>query len=124
MLNEKKSDLAEKFFQDDCLLHYGSWTGVMRSEGKMILDMWLHGFPDFAFEIKDIVVEGNRAAMRLTFTGTQTGNFLGLAPTGKRIECTESLFVVVRDGKIAEAWEDYDELGMWRQLGLELPKPS
>lgn len=123
-LNEKRPDLAEKCFQDDCLLHYGSWTGAMRSEGKMILGMWLRGFPDFAFEVKDIVVDGNRGAMRLTFTGTQTGEFLGLAPTGKRIQCTESLFVLVRDGKIAEAWEDYDELGMWRQLGLKLPKPS
>jgi predicted ester cyclase len=96
----------------------------MRTEGKMVFDMWLRGFPDFALEIKDIIVEGNRGAMRLTFAGTQTGEFGGLAPTGKRVLCTESLFVLVRGGKIAEAWEDYDELGMWRQLGLKLPNPS
>jgi ketosteroid isomerase-like protein len=41
---------------------------------------------------------------------------------GKRIRCTQTLFVLVRDGRIAEMREDYEALGMRRLLGFKLSK--
>ena len=51
-------------------------------------------------------------------------NFEGVLPTKKRVQVTEMLFAKARGGKICEMWEDYDKLGMMKQLGFSLMKPT
>ena len=60
---------------------------------------------------------------RVTMLGVHKGELEGLPPTGKTF--TISAFTAFRivDGKIAEEWEIFDELGMMHQLGMEL-KPK
>jgi predicted ester cyclase len=57
------------------------------------------------------------------FSGVQKGDLEGIPATGKTV--TISIFTVFRlvNGKIAEEWEIYDDLGMMQQLGMEL-KPK
>jgi len=82
---------------------------------------WRTGFPDFHFQIEDLIVQGNKVVLRIPFTGTHQGRFWGLEPTGRKISVTETLILRIEDGKIAEMWEDYDEYGMRIQLGLLQP---
>jgi predicted ester cyclase len=51
--------------------------------------------------------------------GTHTGDWelLGIAPTGRTAEWTETHVVRMRDGRIVEHWENRDELGLMQQLG-------
>ena len=55
--------------------------------------------------------------MSLTSAATQTGPFMGMAPSGKRYEIEEIHWFRVRDGRIAEHWHQADFAGMRRQLG-------
>jgi hypothetical protein len=53
--------------------------------------------------------------------GTHRQAILGVAPTGRSCVVDEVVIFRIAHGKIAEAWEVYDEAGMWRQLGVRLP---
>lgn len=74
-------------------------------------------FPNFDVTFEDVVVEGNRVAMRLTIRGTHEGEMMGIAPTGNEVEFQNTVFHRMEDGKIAERWVQPDVLGLLQQLG-------
>jgi steroid delta-isomerase-like uncharacterized protein len=79
--------------------------------------------PDMTFEILDTIVSGNRAAIRSRVTGTQTGPFMEMPPTGKSFDVEGIDIVDVNDdGKMVEHWGIFDFLGMMQQTGV-IPSP-
>ncbi|KUO12053.1 ester cyclase [Streptomyces sp. DSM 15324] len=81
------------------------------------VSMWREGF-DFAFEIEDQIAQDDRVCNRWTWRGTHKGDFMGLAATGKQVTMTGmTVFRFDADGRIAEAWWQYDRLGLMAQLG-------
>ncbi len=86
---------------------------------KQLLTMLLKGFPDWHETIEDIIAEGDKVWVRYTATGTHTGEYRGLAPTGKRVTETGVLIWRIVDGKIAEKESAvYDQLDFLKQLGV------
>jgi predicted ester cyclase len=69
------------------------------------------------FELLDLVAEGDKVVARMPFRGTHIGPILDLPPTGRSVHVSEMVIFRIVDGKIVEAWEEYDEAGMRRQLG-------
>ena len=78
-------------------------------------------FPDIRMAEADSIREGNWAAFRWLMSGTHKGEFLGVAPTGERIEAMGMDIVRVVEGKIVEHWGEFDVVGMLRQLGVIYP---
>lgn len=74
-------------------------------------------FPDIELIVEDIIAEGDKVAARCRVRATHAGEGLGLAATKRPMEITGMTFVRVRDGKIVEAWNNFDFMGMYRQLG-------
>ncbi|RKS80409.1 putative ester cyclase [Motilibacter peucedani] len=64
------------------------------------------GFPDYRWEVQDVFVDGRTIVARLFGSGTNTGTFSGIAPTGRRIRTQELVVYQVEDGKIAHCWGD------------------
>lgn len=58
---------------------------------------------------------------RLTQSGTHLGIFLGIPPTGKRVTVTGIEIFRLAGGKIVEHWNNYDDLGLFQQLGVLPP---
>ena len=79
--------------------------------------MFREAFPDLKFELVDMVSEGDRAACHIRITGTHKGDFMGMAPTGKKIDVGGVDFVRIRDGRTAEHWGYSADLVMMEQLG-------
>jgi steroid delta-isomerase-like uncharacterized protein len=75
-------------------------------------------FPDVHYTIEDMVIGRNKAALRVTMRGTHGGEFLGVAPTGRRIEVQEIQIEHLRGGQIIAHWHQIDDLGLQRQLGV------
>jgi predicted ester cyclase len=75
-------------------------------------------FPDWQEKIVQLVAEGDAVAGRFRCSGTHRGEFLGEAPTGKRMDVEEVFFMRVEDGKFVDFWGLEDSLGRLRQLGL------
>lgn len=76
------------------------------------------GFPDIGFEILDTVADGDRVAMRFRVTGTHRGEFQGIPPTGRTMKTQGMTILHFRDGKIAERWNQFDQMGLLQQLGV------
>lgn len=98
---------------------YHAETGDLRGiEGmRELVSAYRAAFPDVRFTVEDIVAEGDRVVVRFTAVGTQRGEFLGIAPTGKAISVSVIDLVRLRDGQIVEDWERFDLLNMLTQLG-------
>jgi steroid delta-isomerase-like uncharacterized protein len=74
-------------------------------------------FPDFRFDIDDILAEGDRIAIRYRGMGTHQSEFLGVPATGRHTEYSGMLMLELRDGKIVQFWAQPDQLGLLKQLG-------
>jgi steroid delta-isomerase-like uncharacterized protein len=90
---------------------------------KQHVSEFYSAFPDLHFTIDDIVAEGDKAAVRLTGTGTNKGAFMGIPPTNKKIVVWEIEIDRFAGGKFVEGWSRYDTLGLMQQLGL-IPTPG
>ena len=75
-------------------------------------------FPDSHVTFDELIVSGDTVVGRWKATGTHTGPLPGLPPTGKPIALGGITIYRIADGKIIEAWEQLDMLGMWQQLGV------
>ena len=90
---------------------------------KRLFAEFRNAFPDWQEEIVQLVAEGDAVAGRFRCSGTHRGEFLGEAPTGKRMDVEEVFFLRVEEGKFVDFWGLEDSLNRMRQLGL-LPSPS
>jgi predicted ester cyclase len=83
-------------------------------------------FPDWRTTIEDLIAEGDQVVMRLTWRGTNTGDFVTPMPlpaTGKQVTMTNITIVRFAGGKAVEVWNVGDSLGLFQQLGL-IPAPG
>jgi steroid delta-isomerase-like uncharacterized protein len=79
--------------------------------------------PDYQVEHQDVLVDGDRVAVRNTVSGTHQGAFMGLAPTGRRIEMRTMDVHQVRDGRIVTTWHLEDFAGLMAQLTAPADAP-
>jgi predicted ester cyclase len=115
--NGHRLELADELFAPD----FGSPGPVVGPDAARaaLRSMWA-AFPDLRFAIDDLVAEGDRVVVKVTYTGTQRGRFLGIEPTGRSVRFTGVEMAIVRDGLIArEAWHVIDHLEIRKQLGGE-----
>jgi predicted ester cyclase len=90
---------------------------------KRLFARFRSAFPDWHEEIVQLVAEGDAVAGRFRCSGTHRGEFLGEAPTHKRMDVEEVFFLRAEDGKFVDFWGLEDSMGRMRQLGL-LPSRS
>lgn len=107
----------------DCV-YYAPATGELKREAlKQFMVSLLAAFPDGRWTVEDQVAEGDKVATRWSFTGTHQGEFMGMAPTGKRVTTSGMVIDRIADGKIVEEREEWDTLGWMQQLGAA-PQPT
>src|SRR5262249_59810614 len=69
-------------------------------------------FPDFRLTIEDQIAEGDKVVTRVTFSGTHSGEFRGIAPTGKQVKYSGIAIDRIVDGKVVEMWHVAETLGL------------
>jgi predicted ester cyclase len=78
----------------------------------------ISAFPDWHWEIRHLVIDGDYISAHFTVTGTQRGAFQGIEATGRRVTITDFTLYRVEDGKFAEVWDLADMDEVMRQIGL------
>ncbi len=76
-------------------------------------------FRRFSSAVEDTIAEGDRASIRWSFTAKHTGNALGTPATGKTVHVTGITILRAAGGKVVEAWQNWDMLGMMQQIQSE-----
>ena len=98
-------------------------TPLTKEQNLEIALQTLKAFPDTAYEIKDIVAVDDKVIVRGVDIATHTQKFQGFPSTGKKLEVSWLIIFRFEEGKIVEAWQEFDSLGWMQQLGYEL-KPK
>lgn len=106
-------EAAEQLLSDS-FVHNGERRG--RAGQRQAIAEFLDAFPDLRHEIELLVAEGDLVAAHQRWTGTQKGRIAGLDPTGGQVEFTSTAVLRIRDGLIAEAWDEVDFAGLMSQL--------
>ena len=87
---------------------------------KAVHQKTLLGMPDYYTTIEDLIAESDRVVARVRMTGTHTGNFYGIEPTGRRVNLTSIYIVRISNGKIVEHWGEEDGVTVLKQLGFKI----
>ena len=110
---------------EDCVLESPLAGKVLgRAAIENFYRAFVTSFPDFTIENPELVVDGDRVVQTVTFAGTNTGGFMGMAPTGKRFSFDAVLICTMRDGQIAHEKRIYDFTGFLLEIGVLKAKPS
>lgn len=113
--NKRNLDVFEELLAPNYFDH----TSHVDREGlKQLMNMAFKAFPDFQETIHDIIAEGDKVWARITFTGTHTGEWMGIAPTGK-IVTTEMVDIFrIENGKLVEYRDVNNNVDFLTKLGL------
>ena len=118
--NKGRAEVIDEMFDCDGVAHGltdESGNELCGPEGfKPFFENFRNAFPDIQVKVEDTVVEGDKVAARCTVTGTHKGEGVGLAATDRRVEFTGMTIARVKDGKIVEAWNNFDFMTMFQQL--------
>jgi C-1 hydroxylase len=113
--NERSLDLLDDLVAADYVDQVWHLEGL--ESLKQGLELGFQGFPDWHEDIEDVIAEGDKVWVRLTYTGTHSGVFRGVAPTGKQISITGLMIYRIVDGKLVEGWDLSDYLALLMQIG-------
>jgi len=117
-VNTRNWAVLDEVMAPDYVDHYvlpGQKPG--REGYKEGLIITANALPDLQYTIEDMIAEGDKVAVRLTWSGTQRGEIMGIAPTNKRVTCTRLSILRIVRGKFVEDWGFSDRLGFMEQLG-------
>jgi len=118
--NKQNLSAADDMIAADFVNHDPqSPVNVQGIEGyKQGVRYYLNAFSDCNFTVEDEISEGPMVVTRWTVNGTHTGNLGAIPATGRRISVTGISCGRVENGKMVEAWTNWDTLGMMQQLGV------
>jgi steroid delta-isomerase-like uncharacterized protein len=118
-------ELVDELFAPHYVLHDPAVPGEVRGpEGvKQYVGMYRGAYPDTRFTVEDQIAEGDEVVTRWTGRGAHQGELMGIPPTGREVTITGITIDSISDGRIAEEWNHFDQLGLLQQLGV-VPTPG
>lgn len=116
--NQRNVEVVDEIVAED-FLNYAAPPDRQRGRQglKEVVRMFESAFPDFRYEVEDVIAEGEKVVVRDVFRGTHEGDFLGIPATGNRVTMEAIHIYRLSGGRLAEHWVARDDLGMMRQLG-------
>jgi steroid delta-isomerase-like uncharacterized protein len=78
-------------------------------------------FPDIIITVDEAFGAGDKVVVRWSATMTHRGDHLGMPATGKTVRMGGMTMARIRDNKVVEGWDHWDQLGMLRQIGVLAP---
>lgn len=121
--NEGRAEAIDELFAPDGIAHGLAGGATLRGPEnfKPFFRTFKDAFPDIEVVVEDMIAEGDQVAARCTVRGKHQGHTLGFAATQRPIEFVGICIARWRDGQIVEAWNNFDFLTMYQQLGIAPP---
>jgi predicted ester cyclase len=112
-INQKDPAACERLLTDD-FVHNNTFRGCAGQQEAV--NDFTTAFPDLKNEILMTVAEDDKVAAHQKWAGTHEGEFLGIAPTSRKVTFTSTAILLIHQGLIAQAWDEVDLLGIQTQL--------
>jgi serine/threonine protein kinase len=118
-VNTKNFSVRDEVLAGNFIAHFPGHAPLHGIDAfRQFTSAFFTAFPDLTTTIEDLIAEGDKVAVRQTWRGTHTSEFLHIPPTGKQVTFTSN---EVSGGKLAEEWVELDMLGLLQQLGAIPP---
>ena len=119
--NKGRADAIPGLFAEDGIAHGLSddVNAPLKGPGGFLPfhSQFREAFPNIEVVVEDQIAEGDKVATRCSVRGKHAGDSLGFAATQLPVEFTGVTITRIKDGKIIEAWNNFDFMKMYRQLG-------
>jgi steroid delta-isomerase-like uncharacterized protein len=118
--NEGREETINEMCAKDVVGYGQAQHGVEIHGVEQFKQLWsgLRGsFSNVHIEIHDTIEQDDRVVARWTMAMTHTGDFLGIAPTAKRVSMNGISIQRFVDGQIVTGWDNWDQLSLLVQLG-------
>ncbi len=123
LIDERNLDEAFELYALDYIYHGPAGELRGRDGIRGLWEVFLTGFPDLHSTIEDMVSEGDKVVLRWRIEGTHTGEFMGVAPSNKKITLGITEIFRIANGQLVEAWDQFDQLALMQQIGA-IPMPE
>jgi steroid delta-isomerase-like uncharacterized protein len=120
--NERMLDRVEELWASDGVAHGLAEGGAEDVHGpeewRQFIKAMLKEFSEFQITVEDVIADGEKVAARWVAEGIYAGSLLApTAPQSARVRMTGMTIARVVNGQIVEGWNNWDIMGMMRQLG-------
>jgi steroid delta-isomerase-like uncharacterized protein len=120
--NKGRADAIEEMLDENGIAHGLSDDPANPIKGpsgfRPFHTVFRQAFPNLTVDVEDVIAEGDKAVARCSVRGKHEGEFRGIAATQAPVEFTGIAIVRIENGKIVEAWNNFDFMTMHRQVGL------
>ncbi len=122
--NKHNPDVIDEIFSPNFVNHSGGVSTIPGMEHmtdfasiKEQDRFYWTAFPDQHTTVDHMIAEGDKVVTMKTFQFTHGGEFMGIAPTGRKVTIQAIDILRIKDGKIVEHWAVFDMWGLMQQLG-------
>ena len=114
-----KMDEVIDLVADDYAGHNPGLPGpvVGKAGFRDFVGTYIAAFPDGKITVDEQIEDGDTVATRWTVVGRNTGQLMGMPPTGKEVTVAGITYSKISDGQVHESWASWDTLSMLQQLG-------
>jgi steroid delta-isomerase-like uncharacterized protein len=114
--NQRSLDDFDNLLTDDVVLVRDEEKAHGRDEFKAVLRRLQRAFPDLEYRVDDVIVAGDRIALRWQARGTHRDEYLGVAATGRAVSYSGVTIYELRGERVARIWVAADLLSLLRRL--------
>lgn len=118
--NQGRAEAISEMMAEDAVAHGLSEDGQpLRGPADFLPfhKQFREAFPNIEVVVEDLIAEGDKVVARCSVRGKHVGDSLGFKATGTTAEFDGIAIVRIKDGKLVEAWNNFDFMKMYRQLG-------
>jgi predicted ester cyclase len=119
--NNGRAEVIEELFDESGIAHGLGDDPSYPIKGpggyRPFYETFRHAFPNIMVVIEDMVAEGDKVAARCSVRAKHEGELMGRAATQAPVEFTGITIVRIDEGKIVEAWNNFDFMTMYKQTG-------
>ncbi len=118
--NDGRLELIEELIAENLIDHVElpGLSGTGRARYRASIEMTRAAFPDYQNPLDLVIAEGAFAVSYGRSTGTHRGEFLGIPPTGRRMDVPTFGILRFENGQAVERWGMSDNLAIMQELGL------
>lgn len=114
ILGEGNLDAANELVADDYKLNEPPGFPPGKEGVRTLTQAYRSGFPDIKMSVEDVIGEGDQVALRWSASGTHRGEFMGIPPSGQKVEVRGITWLRFKEGQVAEEWTEIASHGLPR----------